>query len=141
MAESKTKPTKASVASYVAAVAGDDRRKDCKALIALMKKIMKCDPVMWGPSIVGFGSYHYKYESGREGDSCLVGFSARKTEFAIYASADFEGRAELLAKLGKFKGSKGCIYVKRVSDIDQDVLARLLKACAAELKRRYPSKE
>lgn len=141
MAENKTKPTKVSVASYVAAVANDDRRKDCNALIALMKKVMKCDPVMWGPSIVGFGSYHYKYDSGREGDSCVVGFSARKTEFAIYASAEFEGRPALLAKLGKFKGSKGCIYVKRVSDIDLEVLAKLVKGSAAELKRRYPSKE
>jgi hypothetical protein len=140
MAENKTKPTKASVASYVAKIASEERRAECQALISLMSKTMKCEPAMWGPSIVGFGSYHYKYESGREGDSCLVGFAFRKTEFAIYASAEFEGRAALLAKLGKFKGSKGCLYVKHLADVDQAVLAKLLKGSAVELRRRYPLK-
>jgi hypothetical protein len=140
VAENKTKPTKLSVAAYVAAIDDEDRRKDCKALIALMQKVTRFEPVMWGAGIVGFGSYHYCYDSGREGDSCLVGFAARKTEFAIYASAEFEGRDALLAKLGKFKGSKGCMYIKRLADVDLEVLAKLLKGSAAELRRRYPVK-
>lgn len=140
MAENKTKATKDSVAAHLAGIASEPMREDARELVALFTKTMKCEPAMWGPSIIGFGSYHYRYDSGREGDSCLVGFAVRASGLAIYASADFDGRDALIAKLGKFKGSKGCINVKRLADIDQAVLAKIAKGAAAELKRRYPAK-
>jgi hypothetical protein len=93
---------------------------------------------MWGPSIVGFGSYHYRYESGREGDSCLAGFSSRKGDISLYLAGGFPGRDALLAKLGKHKMGKGCLYVRRLSDVDLKVLEQLVIESIAEMKRRYP---
>src|SRR5262245_51837353 len=98
MAEHKTKATEASVESYLSAIEDEGRRKDCEALAKLMAKAAKEQPKMWGTSIVGFGNYHYKYESGREGDSCLVGFSSRKGDISIYLTGSFSGREELLSK-------------------------------------------
>src|SRR5262245_29298993 len=115
MAENKTKATDSSVQGYLAAIDDDTRRTDCLALAKLMTKATKQRPKMWGASIVGFGSYHYKYESGREGDSCLVGFSSRKGDISIYglnATADAEA---LLTKLGKHKAGKGCLYIKTLA--------------------------
>jgi hypothetical protein len=135
MSENKTKPTEASVESYFAAIKDESRRKECEALAKLMAQATKEPPKMWGTSIVGFGSYHYKYESGREGDSCLVGFSSRKSDIAVYLVASFPGREELLAKLGKHKLGKGCLYLRRFSDVDPKVLEQLVVSSVAERKR------
>ena len=127
MAETKTKATKVSFTSFLAGVDGDERRKDCKALAKLMKQATGEPPVMWGPSIVGFGSYHYKYDSGHEGDSCVVGFSPRKTDLTLYLSSELPGREALLTKLGKHKSGRACLYVKRLADVDLAVLEELIR--------------
>ena len=132
MAENKTKVTDASVQSYLAAIKDDTRRGDCEALVKLMAKATGHPPKMWGPSIVGFGSYHYEYESGREGDSCLVGFSSRKAEISVYGLHSAVKADELLAKLGKCKAGKGCVYIKTLADVDLKVLAQLVASAAAE---------
>lgn len=136
MAENKTRPTEASVADYLATIEDDARRKDCEALSRLMAKASMQKPTMWGTAIVGFGSYHYKYESGREGDSCIVGFASRKAAIVIYGLADFAAKAKLLAKLGKHEVSGGCLYVRRLDDVDTKVLEQLLVGSIAERKRR-----
>jgi hypothetical protein len=136
MADNKTKATSASVQGYVAAIDDDGRREDCEALTKLMTKATQHPPKMWGSSIVGFGSYHYKYESGREGDACLVGFSSRKgaiTIYGLHAAADAE---KLLARLGKHKTGKGCVYINTLADVDMTVLAKLVASAAAQKKGR-----
>lgn len=138
MAETKTKPTTASVAEHLAKTATDTQRADAEALIALMRRVTHEEPTMWGPSIIGFGSYHYKYASGHEGDSTLVGFAVRKGEFALYIVSGFEGQEHLLAQLGKHKAAKACLYVKRLADIDMRVLEQLITGSVDEMKRRYP---
>lgn len=138
MPEFKTKPTAASVAKHLEAVATDAQLVDAQALIALMRKVTHEEPKMWGSSIIGFGSYHYKYESGREGDSALAGFAVRKGEFALYIVSGFEGQAPLLAKLGKHKAAKACLYIKRLADVDAMVLEQLIADSVKEMKRRYP---
>ena|SRR5688572_20823451 len=138
MAEPKTKPTNLSVEKHIAAIANELQRKDAQALVALMRRVTKQEPKMWGPSIVGFGSYHYKYASGHEGDSALAGFAVRKSEFSIYIAAGFDGQENLLAKLGKHKTAKACLYIKRLSDLDLKVLEKLVAHSVAEMKRRYP---
>lgn len=137
MAENKTKPTKVSVKKFIDSVEDVQKRKDSYVLIDLMKKITKAAPKMWGPTIVGFGSYHYKYESGHEGDTCLTGFSPRKAAFSIYAMCG-RGYDEYLDKLGKFKhGNGGCIYIKRLSDIDLKVLKDLITASVKDTKKKW----
>ncbi len=131
MAENKTKATSASVDAYFAAIDDEGRRADCIALAKLMTKASGHAPAMWGPSIVGFGSYHYKYESGREGDMCLVGFSSRKGDISVYLTSTFTGRDELLSKLGKHKTAKACLYIRKLADVDLDVLAQMVTASAA----------
>ena len=138
MAELKTKQTDASVDEYLNAIEDAGRRDDCRALAALMRRVTKYEPKMWGSSIVGFGSYHYKYESGHEGDSCLAGFSSRKAEISLYLMPGLQARETLLAALGKHKAGKGCLYIKRLSDIDVRVLEKLIRESVAELRRRYP---
>ena len=135
MAENKTKATEASVEDYLSAIKDDARRRDCEALAKLMAKATKQPPKMWGTSIVGFGSYHYKYESGREGDSCLTGFSSRKGDLSIYLVADFPGQDDLLVKLGKHKRGKGCLYIRKLSDVDLKVLEQMVAGAVAERKR------
>lgn len=137
MAENKTIPTGASVAAYFAAIEDEGRRNDCKALAKLMTKVTKHKPVMWGTGIVGFGSYHYVYESGREGDSCVLGFASRKGDITIYGVLDFPAMEKLLAKLGRHKGGKGCLYVRKLDDIDPKVLEQLFAGTLAERKRRH----
>jgi len=136
MAENKTKRTEASVESYLSAIEDEARRGDCEALAKLMAKATKQPPKMWGPSIVGFGSYHYKYESGREGDSCLTGFSSRKSDITLYLGASVLG-GEQLSKLGTHKTGKGCLYIRKLSDVDLKVLEQLIVAAVAEKKSRY----
>ena len=136
MAENKTKATQASVESYFSSIEDEARRNDCEALAELMTKATNQPPTMWGTSIVGFGTYHYKYASGREGDSCLTGFSSRKGDISVYLTS-FPGQEELLAKLGKHKMGKACLYIRKLSDVDLTVLEQLVVGCVVELKRRY----
>ena len=138
MAEPKTKATNASVDNYIDAIDDELRREDCRSRVKLMSKITRESPAMWGTAIVGFGSYHYRYASGHEGDSCLAGFSSRKGDISIYVTAGFEGQESLLANLGKHKTGKVCLYVKRLADIDLKVLESLVKGSVAEMRRRYP---
>jgi hypothetical protein len=132
MAANKTKPTDVSVASFVNALAEPVKRSDAKALIGLMKRATDDEPTMWGTSIIGFGSYHYTYESGREGDTVLVGFSPRKAALVLYGVTGSKNAEALLAKLGKHTTGKGCLYIKRLSDVDQEVLKELIVRAVAE---------
>ena len=136
-ADTKTKATGASVAGYLAAIKDAERRRDCKALAALMTKATKQKPKMWGPSILGFGSYHYKYASGHEGDSCLTGFASRKSDITVYLGSSFPGRDALLSKLGKHKVGGGCLYLKKLGDVDLEVLQKMVVASVAERKKQH----
>ena len=138
MSNLKTKPTKVSAESHIDAIAKEEQRDDARTLLALMRRVTMQGPVMWGPSIVGFGSYHYKYASGREGDSALTGFAVRGNELVVYIAPDFEGRDVLLAKLGKHKTGKVCVYIKRLANVDLTVLETLIARSIADTKRRYP---
>jgi uncharacterized protein DUF1801 len=137
MAENKTKATEASVERYFSSIEDEARRKDCEALARLMIRVTKQQPKMWGTSIVGFGSYHYRYESGHEGDSCLTGLSSRKSDISVYLAGSFPEREELLSKLGKHRMSKACLHVRKLSDVDLKILEQLIAASVAETKRRY----
>jgi len=136
MAENKTKATGASVAAHLAAIPDEARRTDCETLAQLMTRATNEPPRMWGPSIVGFGSYHYKYESGHEGDSCLAGFASRKGDISVYLMGSFPEREALLARLGRHKMAKACLYIRRLSDVDLEVLEQLVARSAASLKDR-----
>ena len=137
MAENKTKATDVSVESYLSAIEDDTRRTDCETLATLMTKATQEQPTMWGTSIVGFGSYHYKYDSGREGDSPLIGYSSRKGDITLYLESSFPGYEEFLSKLGKHKTGKGCLYIRQLSDVDQNVLEQLIANSVAERKRHH----
>ena len=138
MSKLKTRPTKVSVEKHLAAIPNEEQRKDARRLVALMRKITKQEPRMWGPSIVGFGSYHYKYASGHEGDSALGAFAVRGRELVVYTAASFEGRDALLARLGKHRTGKVCVYIRRLADVDLKVLETLVAKSIADMKRRYP---
>ena len=138
MAETKTKPTSASVDAYLASRASPEQLVDCRAIMAMCKRVTKQPPRMWGPSIVGYGSYTYKYESGHAGDACLAGFAVRGKELVIYLSAENPAQVELLTKLGKHKMGKACLYIKRLADLDVEVLEALIAGSVAEVRRRYP---
>ncbi|MCK6561010.1 DUF1801 domain-containing protein [candidate division KSB1 bacterium] len=133
----KTKATEASVEAHIAAIANAEQRKDCESLVILLRRITKQEPKMWGPTIVGFGMYHYQYESGREGDSCLTGFAARGKEVVVYLTASSPEQQALLARLGKHRMGKACLYFRRLSEIDISILEKLVKNSLAEIKRRY----
>jgi hypothetical protein len=137
VAELKTKPTKVSAARHIGAIANDEQRRDAKALVALMRRVTKHKPTMWGPSMVGFGSYHYKYASGHEGDSALAAFAVRGREIVVYILG-FKGRDALLAKLGKHRTGNVCVYIKRLADVDLKVLETMIGRSVADTKRRYP---
>ena len=138
MSVPKTRPTDVSVESHLAAIVNEQQRNDAQALVALMRRVTKQEPRMWGPSIVGFGSYHYKYASGHEGDSALTGFAVRGSELVVYIASGFEGRDDLLAKLGKHRTGKVCVYIRRLANVDLKVLETLLARSVADTKRRYP---
>lgn len=138
MAEAKTKQNDLSVDAYIEAIVDEARRQDCRELITLMSGATKCEPKMWGTGIVGFGTYHYTYASGHEGDACLTGFASRKGDISIYLMCGFDGCEALFAKLGKHKMGKVCLYVRRLSDIDLSVLRQLVAHSVADVKRRYP---
>jgi hypothetical protein len=139
MAENKTKPTKLSVPAFIAAVTDATRRADAKALVKLMQSATGEKPKMWGPSIIGFGSYHYKHDSGREGDMPLIGFSPRKAATVLYNMSGFSGSELLRAKLGKHTTAKGCLYIKKLAEVDQKVLETLVVKSVGAMRARYPS--
>jgi len=126
MAENQTRPTKASVSAFLAKVADKQKRADSQVLVKMMQEASGEKPVMWGPAIVGFGSLHYKYASGREGDMPIIGFSPRKQDLTLYIGGGFERYKALLARLGKYRTSKVCLYVKRLDDVDLPTLQKLI---------------
>lgn len=137
MAQNKTQPTNQRVSEFIAGIEDVGKRSDCKELMKLMRAITGKRATMWGPSIVGFGKYHYRYASGREGDFFLTGFSPRKQALTIYVISGFEVHSELMQDLGKFKTGKSCLYVKRLDDINRQVLEQLLTTSVAYLRKKY----
>ncbi len=137
MAEIKTKPTRITAESFLDNVTDEKVRMDCDVLVQMMEKATGEKPVMWGPSIIGFGKYHYKYDSGHEGDICLTGFSPRKGNLSLYVLAGFEGQSGLLSTLGKHKAGKGCLYIKKLDDVNLDVLESLIKKSVDFLRGKY----
>ena len=135
--ENKTKATEVSVAAYIAELPEEGRRADAKALVKMMQNATGEKAKMWGPSIIGFGSYHYVYESGREGDMPIVGFSPRKAATVIYGLRASGEAESLLAKLGKHTTGKGCVYIKKLADVDQKVLGTLITKSAAATRARH----
>jgi hypothetical protein len=140
MTELKTKPTKASVTSFLRKVSDDSRRRDCEAVAQLMQEVTQAEPEMWGSSIVGFGRYHYKYASGREGDWMLMGFAPRKGDLTLYIMPGVHEFPELLPKLGKFKTGKSCLYLKKLEDVDLKVLRRILKQALKSMSKHRTDK-
>lgn len=126
MAENKTQPTEESVDDFIAAIDNSRRRADAETALALCKEVTGLPPVMWGPSIIGFGSYHYKYDSGREGDMPAAGFSPRKSNMTFYVGDEFDDAETLFAKLGKHKKSVACLYINKLADVDLDVLREII---------------
>lgn len=140
MAKNKTTETNESIIDFIDAFVEDEtKRKDSFELIRIMHEITHFEPKMWGPSIIGFGSYHYKYANGHEGDAPLVAFSPRKAAISLYIYTTPENREDLLAKLGKHKASKGCIYIKNLADIDLAVLKNMISLSLENLNNLYPS--
>lgn len=137
MAENKTKPTDVAVEDFLNAVENDRRRADAFELLALMRELTGEEAKMWGPSIIGFGSYHYKYESGREGDFMQVGFSPRKANLVCYIMLGFSGYQALMDRLGKYKTGKSCLYINKLDDIDRVVLRELIEKSLADLRQKY----
>ncbi|RPI66855.1 MAG: DUF1801 domain-containing protein [Ignavibacteriae bacterium] len=134
MAENKTKPTDASVAELLS-TQDAQRKADCKEIIAMMQVATGSKPKIWGPDMIGFGEYHYVYESGREGDWFLCGFSPRKTAISLYIMSGFNQYEALMSKLGKFKTGKSCLYVKKLDDIDRNVLQKLINSSVTHMKK------
>lgn len=134
MAVNKTQPTDASVEAFLNSVEDESKRADSFEILELMKKATGEPPKMWGPGMVGFGSYHYKYDSGREGDFFLAGFSPRKTALTLYVMAGFKNNAQLMSKLGKYKTGKACLYIKKLEDVDRKVLEELVTKSAKWVK-------
>ncbi|NII23581.1 DUF1801 domain-containing protein [Pseudoflavitalea sp. X16] len=140
MAKTKTTQTDRPVKDFISEVDNETKRDDSYQLIEIFKELTGFEPKMWGPSIVGFGSYHYKYASGHEGDAPLAGFSPRKDALAIYLATDFNKKEELLKELGKHKMSVACLYVKKLEDIKLPVLKKLITNSVAHIKKLYPDK-
>lgn len=137
--ENKTQPNEASVADFIAAVPDPRRRAEADAVDSIMRRVSGHEPAMWGPSIIGYGSYHYRYDSGREGTMCRIGFSPRKAQLVVYIVDGFPGHADLLARLGKHKTGKSCLYLSRLDSVDMAVFEELCAASWAEMARRYPA--
>jgi nucleoid DNA-binding protein len=134
-AELKTRVNDASVTEFINTVTDEQKRKDCFEILKMMKQITKEEPKMWGSSIVGFGSYHYKGKSGREGEWMLTGFSPRKQNLTLYLMGGFDADAALLEKLGKFTTGKGCLYIKKLDDVDKKVLKELVQSSVKRMKQ------
>lgn len=140
MAENKTKPTKQSVTAFVNSIDDDQKRADVKKVAAMMRRATGARAAMWGSSIVGYGRYHYKYESGREGDFMLTGYSPRKQALTVYIIAGFGRFESLMNKLGKYKTGKSCLYIKRLADVDEKVLERLIVDSVKYMRKNYDTK-
>ena len=138
MAENKTKATEASVDAFIEAVPDETRRTDARTILELMKRITGDEPRMWGPSIIGFGSYSYRYESGHGGEACRIGFSPRKAELVLYVLTGAADQSPLLARLGKHKTGKSCLYIKKLADVDMMVVEELVRTSVAHMDARYP---
>jgi hypothetical protein len=138
-AENKTQPTEASVDAFIDAIEDPRRREDCRAMLPMLERITGEKPRMWGPSIVGFGRYHYKYPSGREGDAILAGFSPRKGDLTVYVNSGFGPFADQLAQLGKHKSSVSCLYLKRLADVDVAVLEQILAESVRLTRLSHPA--
>lgn len=136
MAETKTSATAASVDAYLDAIADEQRRADCRALVAMLRKITGEAPVMWSTSIIGFGRYTYLYDSGHSGESCLIGFASRKSEIVLYLMSGLDPADPLLTQLGKHRRGKGCLYMRRLADIDIDALRALLAQAFAKTRTK-----
>jgi hypothetical protein len=139
MAENKTKPTSMSVAAFLNAIDDKEKRRDCKKVAAMMRTATGKRAKMWGASIVGFGRYHYKYASGREGDFMITGFSPRAQSLTLYIMPGFKQFEPLMKKLGKYKTGKSCLYIKRLSDVDESVLQRLIEGSVRHMRQKYPT--
>jgi hypothetical protein len=137
MAENKTKPTDASIDDYIASRADAQQAADCRELMTLLKRVTRQAPRMWGPSIVGYGSYRYTYESGRTGEAPLTGFAIRGRELVVYLVAEDAEQRSLLSRLGRHKIGKSCLYFKRLADLDRSVLEQLVAGSVAEVRRRH----
>ena len=138
MTANKTKPTKITIAAFLADMPDQRKHADALAMIELMQDVTGEKARMWGPSIIGLGSYHYRYDSGHEGDSPIVGFSPRKAALVLYILTGFRGAEPLLARLGRHTTGKSCLYVKRLADIDMGVLRQLVETSVTEMRARYP---
>ena len=139
MSKNKTSETTGSVTDFINSVSDETKRNDSFEIVEIMGKLTGHEPRLWGPSIVGFGSYHYKYESGHEGDAPLIGFSPRSNAITLYLATDFPKKESLLGTLGKYKLGKGCVYIKRLSDIDTSVLEMMISDSFEYLKNKYPN--
>lgn len=136
--KAKTKPTAESVTDFIASIDNETRREDAKALLKMLKDVTGWKPKMWGPTIIGFGAYHYTYDSGHSGSICAIGFSPRKTSQVLYV-ADFPGKEALLDALGKHKGGlKQCLYINKLADVDMAVLKKVLIGGLAEIRKTWP---
>ena len=135
--QNKTRPTDAAVDAFLDAVDNDRRREDARTVKAMMERITGWEPKMWGPSIVGFGEYHYKYESGREGDFLITGFSPRKQALTIYIMPGFERYEALMGKLGKFKTGRSCLYINKLADVQLSVLEELIRLSVQYMVQKY----
>jgi len=140
LADNKTQPTEASVREFLDGVENETRRADAKQVLELMREVTGEEPRMWGPSIVGFGAYRYRYESGREGDWFLAGFSPRKSNLVVYIMSGFPRHAELMERLGKHRTGKSCLYINRLEDVDLDVLRELVRRSAEHVAKSSMSK-
>ena len=138
MYEARTKPTEVSFATHLQSIENPERRRDCEYLAGLMTRITGCEPRMWGPSIVGFDQYHYRYESGHQGDACVTGFASRKGDISVYLRTGSEQARALLAELGRHKLGKSCLYIRRLSDVQLPILEKLIEHSVADTRRRYP---
>mgnify|MGYP005990703687 CR=1 FL=1 len=138
MTQNKTKPTTVAVEEFIADVPHATRQADARALDAMYRRITGFSPRMWGPTIIGYGQYHYVYDSGREGDSLAAGFSPRKTNLSIYIMPGYQDYAEILGRLGKHKIGKACLYINKLADVDLDVLEELIRAGLRDLDAKWP---
>ncbi len=139
MAKNKTAETTASVTSFIEKTGDPIKREDSYKIAALIKNQTGFEPKMWGSSIIGFGSYHYKYDSGHEGNAPLIGFSPRNNALTLYMASNFEGKEQLLRQLGKHRTGVGCIYIKRLDDVNIDILKKMVDRSVAHLQNRYPN--
>ncbi len=138
MAETKTRATTVNVDDFIAAAEPPQRSEDAKIVDAMLRRVTGEVPKMWGPTIVGYGQYHYRYDSGHEGDMCRLGFSPRKAQLVLYVLTGADGEAELLSKLGKHSTGKSCLYVKKLADVDMGVLEQISRNALAHMNEKYP---